>query len=190
MNKKNIIFFFLNLLLLFPISAFSTEISHNTLDLTTHISGYLVLSVFLVAYILVIFEEKLHLQKSKPVLVAAGIIWAIIAYVYKTHGLNDLARQALEHNFLEYTELFFFLLVAMTYISAMIERGVFEALHFALVSRNYSYRQIFWITGIVAFFISPIADNLTTALIMCTVILTIGAAKPIAQIIPAATKTG
>ncbi|SHE21669.1 sodium:proton antiporter NhaD [methanotrophic endosymbiont of Bathymodiolus puteoserpentis (Logatchev)] len=178
MNKKNIIFFFLNLLLLFPISAFSAEISHNALDLTSHISGYLVLSVFLVAYTLVIFEEKLHLQKSKPVLVAAGIIWAIIAYVYKMHGLNDLARQALEHNFLEYTELFFFLLVAMTYISAMIERGVFEALHFALVSRNYSYRQIFWITGIVAFFISPIADNLTTALIMCTVILTIGAAKP------------
>ena len=178
MNKKNITFALLSLLLLFPFAAFSAEMSHNALDLTTHISGYLVLSVFLIAYTLVIFEEKLHLQKSKPVLVAAGIIWAIIAYVYKTHGLSDLARQALEHNFLEYTELFFFLLVAMTYISAMIERGVFEALHFALVSKNYSYRQIFWLTGIVAFFISPVADNLTTALIMCTVILTIGAAKP------------
>jgi len=178
MNKKTISWVFLNILLVFPISVLSAEISPQSLDLTTHLSGYLVLFIFLIAYILVIFEEKLHLQKSKPVLVAAGIIWAIIAYVYKTHGLNDLARQALQHNFLEYTELFFFLLVAMTYISAMIERGVFDALHFALVSKNYSYRQIFWITGIVAFFISPVADNLTTALIMCTVILTIGAAKP------------
>ncbi|MDF1581747.1 MAG: sodium:proton antiporter NhaD [Methyloprofundus sp.] len=178
MNKKNIIFALLNLLLLFPFSAFSAELSHRTLDLTTHISGYIVLLIFLMAYILVIFEEKLHLQKSKPVLIAAGLIWAIIAYVYKTHGLNDLAREALEHNFLEYTQLFFFLLVAMTYISAMIERGVFDALHYSLVSRSFSYRQIFWITGVVAFFISPIADNLTTALILCAVILTIGAAKP------------
>lgn len=178
MHKKNIIFALLNLLLLFPFSVFSAEAHHDALNLTSHISGYLVLLVFLIAYTLVIFEEKLHLQKSKPVLVAAGIIWAIIAYVYKTHGLNDLARKALEHNFLEYTELFFFLLVAMTYISAMIERGVFDALHFKLVSKKFSYRQIFWITGILAFFISPVADNLTTALIMCTVILTIGATKP------------
>ena len=178
MKKITINIVLLNLLLFFPVLGLSAETSNDQLDLTTHFSGYLVLLVFLIAYTLVVLEEKLHLQKSKPVLVAAGIIWAIIAYVYKSHGLNDIARQALEHNFLEYTELFFFLLVAMTYISAMIERGVFDALHYELVSRNFSYRQLFWITGTLAFFISPIADNLTTALIMCTVILTIGAAKP------------
>ena len=168
----------LNILLLFPVSVLSAEANSEPLNLTTHLSGYLVLLVFLLAYTLVIFEEKLQLQKSKPVLVAAGIIWAIIAWVYKTHDLSDMARQALEHNFLEYTELFFFLLVAMTYISAMIERGVFNALHYKLVSRHFSYRQIFWVTGALAFFISPVADNLTTALIMCTVILTIGVNKP------------
>lgn len=177
MKKITVNLVMLNLLL-FPVSVVSAEIGNTQLNLTTHLSGYLVLLVFLIAYTLVILEEKLHLQKSKPVLVAAGIIWAIIAYVYKSHGLSDVAREALEHNFLEYTELFFFLLVAMTYISAMIERGVFDALHYKLVSRNFSYRQLFWVTGCLAFFISPIADNLTTALIMCTVILTVGAAKP------------
>ncbi|MCF7970241.1 MAG: sodium:proton antiporter NhaD [Methylococcaceae bacterium] len=178
MNKKSLNFALLNVLLFFPVIAFSVELGHERLDLTTHLSGYLVLLIFMLAYVLVIFEEKLHLHKSKPVLVAAGIIWAIIAYVYKIHGLSAVARAALEHNFLEYTELFFFLLVAMTYISAMVERDVFEALHFKLVSRNYSYRQLFWITGLLAFFISPVADNLTTALIMCTVVLTVGAARP------------
>lgn len=167
-----------NLLLLFPLLAFSTERSVDTLDLTSHISGYLALLIFFIAYSLVVLEEKLHLQKSKPVLVAAGIIWAIIAYTYKTYNLSDLARQALEHNFLEYTELFFFLLVAMTYISAMVERNVFQVLHHKLVSRNFSYRQLFWITGCAAFFISPIADNLTTALILATVVLTVGTSKP------------
>ena len=178
MKKTSINILLLNLLLLFPLSASSAESNIDTLDLTTHISVYLALMIFFIAYTLVVLEEKLHLQKSKPVLVAAGIIWAIIAYVYKIHGLSDISRQALEHNFLEYTELFFFLLVAMTYISAMVERNVFQALHHKLVSRNFSYRQLFWITGWAAFFISPIADNLTTALILATVVLTVGASRP------------
>jgi len=178
MKKTLINILWLNLLLLIPGSVFSAEANIDTLDLTNHISGYLALLIFFIAYTLVVFEEKLHLQKSKPILVAAGIIWAIIAYIYKTHNLSELARQALEHNFLEYTELFFFLLVAMTYISAMVERNVFQALHHKLVSKNFSYRQLFWITGVAAFFISPVADNLTTALILATVVLTVGATKP------------
>jgi len=178
MKKTPINILLLNLLLLIPSSVFSAETSIDTLDLTDHISGYFALLIFVIAYTLVVLEEKLHLQKSKPILVAAGIIWAIIAYIYKTHDLSNVARQALEHNFLEYTELFFFLLVAMTYISAMVERNVFQALHLKLVSRNFSYRQLFWITGSAAFFISPIADNLTTALILATVVLTVGESKP------------
>ncbi|OUR68770.1 sodium:proton antiporter, partial [Cycloclasticus sp. 46_83_sub15_T18] len=82
------------------------------------------------------------------------------------------------HNFLEYSELFFFLLVAMTYINAMIERGVFDALRGWLVKKGFSYKALFWLLGILAFFISPVADNLTTALIMCTVALTVGSKSP------------
>jgi Na+/H+ antiporter NhaD/arsenite permease-like protein len=140
--------------------------------------GYLSLIVFVLAYLLVIFEEKLHLRKSKPVLLAAGIIWILIAIAYQNHGFDHAAEVALRHNFLEYAELFFFLLVAMTYINAMIERGVFDALRCWLVAKGFSYRTLFWLTGILAFFISPVADNLTTALIMCTVILTVGKDSP------------
>jgi Na+/H+ antiporter NhaD/arsenite permease-like protein len=43
-----------------------------------------------------------------------------------------------------------------------------------LVSNGFSYRALFWLTGLLAFFISPIADNLTTALIMCAVVLSVG----------------
>ena len=60
----------------------------------------------------------------------------------------------------------------------MIERGVFDELRNWLVQKGFSYRVLFWLTGILAFFMSPIADNLTTALIMCTVVLTVGADKP------------
>ncbi|MFU8788353.1 MAG: sodium:proton antiporter NhaD [Methylobacter sp.] len=163
---------------LWPTSVLASTGEHEILNLTGEPVGYLALMVFIIAYALVVLEEKLHLHKSKPVLLAAGIIWAMIGFAYASQGLNEAAEVALKHNFLEYSELFFFLLVAMTYISAMIERDVFQALHFWLVSKGLNYRQMFWLTGILTFFISPVADNLTTALIMCTVVMTIGANKP------------
>ncbi len=115
-----------------------------------------------------------HLRKSKPVLFAAGLIWTIIGIYYASTGDTHSVGVAMRHNFLEYAELFFFLLVAMTYINAMLERGVFDALRDWLVVKGFSYNQLFWLTGILAFFISPIADNLTTALIMCAVIMAVG----------------
>ncbi len=62
----------------------------------------------------------------------------------------------------------------MTYINAMEERNVFQSLRAYLVSRGLSLRMIFWVTGALAFVISPIADNLTTALLMGAVVMAVG----------------
>ena len=158
---------------LFSGPSWATSAVEPTLDLTRHWVGYLALFIFVLAYVLVILEERLHLRKSKPVLLAAGLIWVLIALAYKGAGLTELVAPVIQHNFLEYTELFFFLLVAMTYINAMIERGVFDALRNWLVCNGFSYKMIFWLTGLCAFFISPVADNLTTALVMCAVIMAV-----------------
>jgi len=144
------------------------------MDFTGHWIGYLCIAIFVLAYALVIGEENLHLRKSKPVIVAAGLIWALVAIVLQIHGDSHTAREAVTHNILEYGELFLFLLAAMTYINAMEERGVFDALRGWLISRGFSLRTIYWITGLLAFFISPVADNLTTALLMVTVVMTVG----------------
>ena len=139
--------------------------------------GIAALVVFVLAYALVVLEERTHLRKSKPVMLAAAVIWALIAW--KASGVPGLgataARDAFEHVFLEFAELFFFLVVAMTYVSAMTERNVFEAMRAELVSRRFSYRQLFWITGVLSFFLSAILDNLTTALVMAGVVLAVGA---------------
>ena len=164
--------------LILPNLAHASSSIEQTLDLTSHWVGYVAIAIFVLAYSLVILEEQLHLRKSKPVLLAAGLIWILIAAVYSSHGMPHSAEIAIRHNFLEYAELFFFLLVAMTYINAMIERGVFDALRDWLVLKGFSYRTLFWLTGILAFFISPIADNLTTALIMCAVVLAVGKDEP------------
>ena len=148
------------------------------INLTGHGVGYASLALFIAAYVLVMAEEFTHLRKSKPVILASGIIWAMIAMVYVGQGNEHAAEQAVRHNILEYAELMLFLLVAMAYINAMEERRVFDALRSWLVRKGFSYRQLFWMTGLLAFFISPVADNLTTALLMCAVLLAVGVASP------------
>ncbi|MDR9438123.1 MAG: sodium:proton antiporter NhaD [Halomonas sp.] len=140
------------------------------LDLTGSFVGLLAVAVFILAYALVMAEEKIHMRKSKPVLVAAGIIWALIGWVYVKAGMPAESEHAFRVTLLEFTELMLFLLVAMTYINAMDERRVFDALRSWMVRKGFSYRSLFWITGVLAFVISPIADNLTTALLMCAVV--------------------
>ncbi len=161
-------------LLAAPALAAAAETSPTHLDLTGHWVGLTALALFILAYALVMAEEFTHLRKSKPVILAAGLIWALIAGVYYSHGLPDEAEHAVRHNLLEYAELMLFLLVAMTYINAMDERNVFEALRSWLVRKGFGFRKLFWITGLLAFLISPVADNLTTALLMCAVVLAVG----------------
>jgi Na+/H+ antiporter NhaD/arsenite permease-like protein len=144
------------------------------MELLNHPIGIASLILFVVAYGFVMTEEVTHLRKSKPVLFAAGIIWAMIAGVGAKHGHSEHIEEAIMHAFSEFTQLMLFLLVAMTYINSMSERNVFEKLRSRLLAQDYSYRKLFWITGFIAFFLSPIADNLTTALTMCAVVMAVG----------------
>ena len=165
-------------LALFPGLAFASGPTGNVIDLTNHFAGFLAIAIFVVAYALVMAEESIHLPKSKPVLIAAGLIWLIIAVSYQGTGQEQLAEAAVRHNLLEFAELMLFLLVAMTYINAMEERRLFEWLREKLIASGLGLRSLFWLTGILAFFISPIADNLTTALLMCAVVMAVGGNNP------------
>jgi len=60
----------------------------------------------------------------------------------------------------------------------MEERLVFESLRSWLTRKGFSYRQLFWLTGMLAFLLSPIADNLTTALLMGAVVMAVGSESP------------
>ncbi|HID45236.1 MAG TPA: sodium:proton antiporter [Chromatiaceae bacterium] len=164
----------ITLFFILPSQVLASSSSETLINLTTHWVGYASLGIFLAAYLLVMAEEFTHLRKSKPVMLAAGIIWALIALVYQTQGIDHEVEYAIRHNLEEYAELMLFLLVAMTYINAMDERLVFESLRAWLVRKGLSFRSLFWATGLLAFFISPIADNLTTALLMCAVAMAVG----------------
>lgn len=148
------------------------------LDLTRHWAGYLALILFTAAYFLAMVEEVTELRKSKPMVFAASLIWIFIAIVYDSVGMSEQAGMAFRTSLEGYAELFLFIMVSMTYLNAMEDRGVFESLRVWLLSNNFSYRQLFWITGFQAFFISSVCNNLTTALLMGSVIVAMGKDSP------------
>jgi Na+/H+ antiporter NhaD/arsenite permease-like protein len=86
--------------------------------------------------------------------------------------------QAARHNLTEFVEVFLFLLCAMTFINTMQQLNVFARMRMWLVEGGFSYRSCFWITGLIAFWLSPIADNLTTAVLMGAVVSSLGQVQP------------
>ncbi len=147
---------------------------HTALNFVGHPFGWLLLAIFVVGYYFIAAEEKYHIDKAKPALFTGTLMFVLIGIYYAAVGADFTPfEHEIDHLILEIAEIFFFLFVAMTYIEALIERGVFSALRAKLIAKGYSYRELFWITGLLAFFISPVADNLTTAQILSTVLLTI-----------------
>jgi len=137
------------------------------------------LVVFALAYLLVMTEERTGLRKSKPVMLAAGVIWALVAWMAPTYGIAEHeVREAILFSLHEYGGLALFLMAAMTYIAALDRLHVFEALRERLIHSPLSYTGLFWATGALSFLLSAVADNLTTALVMGMVVATVGVGQP------------
>ena len=156
--------------------SFANEV--EPIDLTMTWVGVLVLVLFIVGYYFIATEDKYKIDKSLPALFVGIVSFLLIALYYFINDLNIHAvHDEAENVILEIAEIFFFLFVAMTYIESLIHMGVFDRLKYNLITKGYTYRKLYWVTGFIAFFLSPIADNLTTALILSTVLITIDKTK-------------
>ncbi|USF88432.1 sodium:proton antiporter NhaD [Candidatus Endoriftia persephonae] len=158
---------------LLPLAVHASTPVHSTATPTFDWPSWLALIIFCGAMLLAILEEKTDLHKSKPLLLAAGLIWALIAWHYQGNPQMPDAESVVRNHLLQFAELMLFLLVVMTYINAMNERRLFLALHHWMVFKGFSYRQLFWLSGAISFFASPFLDNLSTPLLVGTAILTL-----------------
>jgi Na+/H+ antiporter NhaD/arsenite permease-like protein len=147
-------------------------------DLTQSPVGILALAIFVLSYGLVIFEEALHLKKSKPVLLAAGLIWALIGFYFAKIGKSAEASQVASEVIGEFGQLFLFLLVSIAYVNVLEERRAFDWLRNKLAGLGVSYRQLFWLLGFATFILSAFLANMTTALVMGAVTLAVGRKVP------------
>ena len=147
-------------------------------DITMTWVGISSLVIFVIGYYFIAMEDKYHVDKAKPALFTGTLMFMLIGLYYVMNDLDlEILHYDINHLILEIAGIFFFLFVAMTYIETLIHMGVFDKLKYNLVSKGYTYRQLYWVTGFLAFFLSPIADSLTTALILSTVLITIDKTK-------------
>jgi Na+/H+ antiporter NhaD/arsenite permease-like protein len=170
--------FFIFVLLFLPSLSFAEEIAKTQIDLTHHFVGYLAAALTIIAYIAAMSEDVIGLKKSKPMVLSAALVWFAICIYYAMHGQAKVASLAFESNLLAYIELLLFILVSMTYLNTMSERGIFDGLRILLLNKQYSYRQLFWITGWLAFVLSMVINGLTVALLMGAIVVAVGKDQP------------
>lgn len=164
--------------LLFSNYVFASETNNAVppvhFDLTHHVIGFLAIILTVLAYTAAMAEDVIELRKSKPMVLGAAVIWFAICIYYGLHGQAKTAALAFESNLLAYVELLLFILVSMTYLNAMEERGVFDGMRIWLLSKQFSYRQLFWITGFLAFLLSTVVSGLAVGLLMGAVAAAVG----------------
>jgi len=149
-------------------------VQNETVNLTTTWVGWLDLTLFIVAYYFIATKERYQIAKAKPALFAGVLMFLLIGIYYAINNINpEQLDKKLEALILYISKIFFFSLVSMTYIETLIERRVFDLLGYKLVSKAYTYKQLFWFTGLLTFFISSVTNNFTTALIFSTLLFTI-----------------
>jgi Na+/H+ antiporter NhaD/arsenite permease-like protein len=173
-------FIVLAFVFLFPSLSFAEEATVATqLDLKDHFIGYFAVAFTVIAYAFAMTEDMHQMSKAKPMVLGSGIIWFAIFlyYSFEFGGAKNVAV-AFQSNLTAYAELFLFITVSMTFLNAMTERGIFDALRIVLANRQYSYRQLFWITGVLAFVLSLVISSLTVGLLMGYIILVIGKQNP------------
>jgi Na+/H+ antiporter NhaD/arsenite permease-like protein len=135
-------------------------------------TGVAALGLFVIACGLVLASAGIDLRRSKAMLLAAGAIWLLVALAYGTQGGG--AGAAVRASLVEVVELFLFVLVLLTCVNAMEERGLFAVLRAQLLATGSSLRAQYWLTGLTAFAIAPLIGDIATALVMTGMVLAAG----------------
>lgn len=124
--------------------------------------------VFLLGYLLITMEEVLHINKSAFALITGIVLW-VVAVVMSPIGLDSSAlHHAIEGQVAEIAQILFFLLGAMVIVELIDAHGGFEVVSDLIQTK--SLVGLLWIVGIVTFFLSAALDNLTTAIVMVSLL--------------------
>lgn len=162
---KNITYLTL-LIITFKTCYANTLLNHTT----SKITNLIIISIFVLCYTLIILEEQINIKKSTISILSASIIWIILSLSIQNENNTEIINYKIQETLQKYCELFLFLFITITYINLIKNIGIIDNIKNIFISKNTSYKKIYWTTGFLAFFISPIADNLTTALLACSII--------------------
>ncbi len=136
------------------------------------ISG-VILTLVALAFILIVIEDVIHVNKAKTTMFFGTLSWIII-FVAPLDGLSSEAlKHKLDHNILEIATLWLFLMAAMTFVAYLNSKGFIQNLVHRIMPAQISERKLMFLVGIFAFIFSSISDNITATLISLAVIMSL-----------------
>ncbi len=117
--------------------------------------------VFVVVYAAIALEHPLRINKSASALVGAGLLWTI--YALQVNQPSLIAEQ-LSESLISTAQIVFFLMGAMAIVEVVDAHDGFEVITSRIKTNELS--TLMWLVGFVTFFLSAILDNLTTTIVM------------------------
>jgi Na+/H+ antiporter NhaD/arsenite permease-like protein len=123
------------------------------------------IGVFVIGYLLITLEHTIHINKAATALITAVVCWTILVM---TPTKQVEALDALGHHLTSIAEIVFFLLGAMTIVELIDAHDGFQNITEKIKSKNKT--KLIWTIALVTFFLSAVLDNLTSTIVMISII--------------------
>jgi Na+/H+ antiporter NhaD/arsenite permease-like protein len=120
-----------------------------------------IVTIFIIAYAAIALEHPIGINKSASALIGAGLLWTVYAVLNGDPGLVD---KQLNESVSSTAQIVFFLVGAMTIVEVIDAHNGFEVITSLIQTRKQV--TLMWLVGLVTFFLSAILDNLTTTIVM------------------------
>lgn len=124
-----------------------------------------IIVIFCIGYLLIALEHNIRLNKTAPALLAGIICWAI--YIVAADN-KQLVQEQLYHHLAEISQILFFLLGAMTIVELIDAHDGFDIVKNQINTKNN--KRLLWVMSLISFFLAAIIDNLTTAIVMVSIL--------------------
>ena len=133
----------------------------------------IILTLIAVAFVLIVIEDIIHVNKAKTTLFFGTLCW-IILFISPLNGQSpENIQHQLDHNILEIATLWLFLMAAMTFVAYLNSKGFIQNIVHRVMPSAISERKLMFLIGGFAFLFSSISDNITATLISLAVVMSL-----------------
>ena len=129
------------------------------------IVNFLIILTFVTGYLAIITEHKIRINKAASALVAGALSWAFFIIF---NSDKEMVVEAIGSHLSDISGILFFLLGAMTIVEIVDSHDGFDIITQRIKTQNK--RKLLWILGLITFFLSALLDNLTTTIVMVSLI--------------------
>lgn len=132
-----------------------------------HSTSYiLILAIFLLGYCFIIFEHRMSMNKAGVAILTAVLCWTV--YFVCSQAPLDQNVGILGHHLSDVAQILFFIMGAMALVELIDAHRGFKIITDIVRTRNK--RTMLWLIGLIAFFMSSVLDNLTTTIVMISLL--------------------